>query len=218
MFKSRTLLPLSFALVLLAGCKTLQDFAKMATFARCEFRLASVEDVTLSGIALQGKTKPGDFGFQDLLKLQGVLATGKLPLKFTANLDVRNPNSTDAAMNKLAWILYLDDTELSNGVLDQRVEVPANGSGSVPLVIAVDLRQVLSGKALNSMINLALNVSGEGTTPTRVTLKAKPSVVIEGQELDYPGYLTVTHEFSAQESKEVQQAVLDRLNQGLGTK
>jgi len=81
--------------------------------------------------------------------------------------------------------------------------------------VSLDLAKLLSGETLDPMINLALNVAGEGTKPTKVTLKIKPSILIEGQELEYPGYVTVSQEFSAEAGKELRQDVLSRLNQSL---
>jgi hypothetical protein len=208
----------SIGIFTLCGCAVLQQYTQMATFAKCEFRLASVDSTQLAGIPIQGVAQISDLGFMNLAKLQGLFSGGALPLQFTVNIEAKNPNSSSAAMNKMAWILYVDDNEWTSGLLKQRVEIPARGGvGTVPLSISVDLNQLLSGKAFDSIINLALNIAGEGTKPTRVSLKMKPSILIGDQEIQYPGYVIVSHEFSAEESKEVRGDVLNRLNQGLAS-
>ena len=161
------LLPLALlTLPPLCGCETLKQFAQAATFAQCQFRLASVEGTTLAGIQIQGKTQASDIDYLALARFQGALSEGAQPLEFTVNVEVKNPNASDAAMNKLAWILYLDDNEMTLGVLRQRVRVPANGgTGTVPLAVSLDLLKVLSGKTLDSILNVTLNVAGEGSLP-----------------------------------------------------
>ncbi|MEK7767399.1 MAG: hypothetical protein AAB368_14310, partial [bacterium] len=175
------------------GCGVVEQIQQLKAFSRCEFRLASVQDTALAGFAIQGKTSLKDFSPLDAFKVQAALRRKELPLAFTLNVEAKNPNDQPAAMNKLAWILLVDGTELTSGLLDRRVEVGANGGVStVPLTVAVDLRQVLSGKALDSMLTLAFNVAGLGAHPTRITLQAKPTVLVAGQPVEYPGYLSVS--------------------------
>jgi hypothetical protein len=181
----------------------------METFSKCQFRLASVEGVTVADIPMQGVTKISDINVMDLLKLKGALSGGALPLHLTLNLEVKNPNSSPAGMNKFEWLLYMDDNQLTSGILEKRVEIGPNGAvGTVPLAVELDLRKVLSGKTLDSMLNLAMNIAGEGTKPTRLTVKMKPSILVANQELEYPDYVTVSHDFTAEETKGVRDNAL----------
>jgi hypothetical protein len=180
-----------------SGCASvMQQLNAMATFSKCQFRLASVSQTALAEIPLQNGS--AQIGVMSLLKLQKVFATGTLPLQFTLNVEVKNPNATAAGMSRMEWILLMDGNPLTNGVLVQSLSVaPNNGVGILPLQITLDLKKTLSGKSLDSMINLAKNVAGEGTQPTRLTLQVKPSMKVGGQELQYPGYVTLSHEFAS---------------------
>lgn len=180
----------------LAGCEPLAQIQQLKTFSRCEFRLASVADTALAGVAIHGRHGPNELSALDAFAVGRALKAKTLPLTFTLNVEARNPNGEPAAMNKLAWILLVDGRELTSGLLDRRVEVAPNGGvAPVPLAIAVDLKQVLAGESLQNLANLAFNVAGLGERPTRITLKAKPSILVAGQLLDYPGYLDVSVEF-----------------------
>jgi hypothetical protein len=180
-----------------SGCASvMQQLNAMATLSKCQFRLASVSQTTLAEIPLQNGS--AQIGVMSLLKLQKVFATGTLPLQFTLNVEVKNPNASAAGMSRVEWILLMDGNPLTNGVLVQSLSVaPNNGVGILPLQITLDLKKTLSGKSLDSMINLAKNVAGEGTQPTRLTLQVKPSMKVGGQELQYPGYVTLSHEFAS---------------------
>jgi LEA14-like dessication related protein len=179
------------------GCAEVMDqINKMANFTKCQFRLVSVDNVSLAGVVIQG-AKASDISVLKMAKLTAAFTSGKLPLNFTLNMEVKNPNDSPAGMNKMAWIAFVDDNELTNGTMEKSVDIPANGVGTLPLSVGLDLKDALTGKTLNSMINLALNIAGEGTNPSRLTMKVKPSVKVAGQELVYPDYVTVSHEFAA---------------------
>jgi hypothetical protein len=180
-----------------SGCASvMQQLNGMATLTKCQFRLASVEGTTLAGISLQGDAS--QMGVMSLLKLQETFATGTLPLRFTLYVEVKNPNTSAAGMSQMEWTLYMDGNPLTNGVLVKSVSIaPNNGVGVLPVEVQLDLKKALSGKNLDSMINLAKNVAGEGTQPTRLTMQVKPSMKVGRQELQYPGYIKVTHEFAS---------------------
>jgi hypothetical protein len=57
------------------------------------------------------------------------------------------------------------------------------------------LKQVLSGKSANAMLNFCMNLAGVGNTPTRFKIKLKPTIIIAGTALTYPGYITVNTEY-----------------------
>ena len=180
---------------LFTGCALLEQFRQLSAFTRCEFRLVSVENQTLAGIRIAGKRSPRDFGLRDAARFGTAVAGGALPLAFTLNVEVRNPNAGAAAMNRMAWILLIDDIEMTRGEVEARVEVPPNGTAPLPLAMEVDLRQVMTGQSLDAMVNLAFNVAGEGTRPTRVSLRVRPSIMVAGQSMDFPDYITVTAEY-----------------------
>ena len=55
----------------------------------------------------------------------------------------------------------------------------------------------MEGDNPQTMLNFALNLVDAGNQPTRLSMKIKPSVIIGGQSVNYPGYFTITKEFSS---------------------
>jgi len=181
---------------LVSGCALLDQFLQMRTFANCKFRLAGVENVRLVGVRIDGKTTLKQVGVLDAVRIAAALKSSEIPLDLILNIEVQNPNAETAAMNKLAWILLIDNIEMIRGQLDRRVEVAPNGGVTpLPLDITLELRQALSGKSGEAILNLAFNVAGEGTHPTHVTLKVKPSILVAGQTMELPDYITISTEF-----------------------
>ena len=168
----------------------------MYNFSKCDFRLSSVDNILLAGINVQTIQKRSELSIFDAAKLTTAFISNQLPLNLTLNVEVRNPNTQKATMNGMEWILLIDDIEMTRGKLDRRIEVmPNNQSTMMPLVLSFDLKKVLSGKSADAVINFALNLSGNGNKPTRIALKAKPSVVIGSMTFPYPDYITIRSEF-----------------------
>ena len=121
-----------------------------------------------------------------------------MPLVFTLNIEVKNPNTTMAAMNNFEWIAFIDNTQIAAGNVNKRVEIPANnGVAIVPFTVGCDLMEVLKGNSKDNVLNFGLNLAGAGNRPTRVTLKVKPTIVVSGMPMQYPGFISVSHEFGS---------------------
>jgi hypothetical protein len=189
-----------FAILLaLAGCSVVQQGQQMAAFAKCEFRIQSVTDLKLAGVNVQDIKSMSDLHLMDAQQLLRSAAGNTLPLNFTLTVEARNPNSTVAGMNQLAWILFIDDIQMTTGSVNQPVTIPGNnGTAVIPVKMNVDLKQVLKGKSVDAIINFGLNLAGVGHTPTRFTIKLKPTIMIGKTAIVYPGYITVKTEFVSQ--------------------
>ena len=134
----------------------------------------------------------------EVLKLTTALAGGSLPLDFQLNIQAKNPNSGMAAMNKLDWILFIDDIEMTRGVVEERFEIPPNGGiSTLPLSLSIDLLDVLTGDTVEALANFAFNLAGAGNKPTRIMLHAKPTVYVGNQAIEYPGYLKIRTAFTS---------------------
>jgi hypothetical protein len=189
------LIILSFV-ILLSSCDVLKEVSSMYNFSKCDFRLNSVDNVRLAGVNVQKVQTLSDLSLFDVAKLTSAVATNQFPLDFTLNVEVKNPNTEKAIMNGMEWILMIDDIEMTRGNLDRRIEVlPNNQNAMMPLTLSFDLNKVLSGKSADAVINFGLNLSGNGNKPTRIALKAKPSVVIGNMTFPYPDYITIRTEF-----------------------
>jgi hypothetical protein len=180
--------------VVIASCTQLQQMQNMA---KCEFRIKNVENIQLADISIQDKNSYQDLSILDAAKITSVIAGGTLPLNLRLNVDVKNPNSTSAAMNKLEWILMIDDIQMLNGTSNQRVEIAPNGTSTLPLDMRVNLKEVLSGESGNTLLNFAFNLADAGGAPTRITLKAKPTIMIGQFPLTYPGYINIKKDFTS---------------------
>jgi hypothetical protein len=181
-----------------SACSVFQQTSEIAAFTKCEFRIESARNMKLGGVNIQDKHSLSDLSIMEMTKIAGIIAGGTLPLTFDLNIQVKNPNPGMAAMNKLDWILIIDDIEMTRGILNQRIEIQANNITTVPVAMSLDLMKSLSGKSGDALINFALNLAGTGSRPTRIKLKAKPTILVGTTPIEYPGYITIRQEFGAQ--------------------
>jgi len=185
---------------ILASCGVKKQIDKMSTFSKCEFRLLSLVDAKLAGVDVQNVKSISDINMINMTQLSAAYAKGALPLDFTLNVEVKNPNPKPAGMTMLDWILLIDNKEMLNGVLKQRVDIAPNGGTAVlPVKMSMDLRKVIQSGQLQEVINIAFNLAGASNKPSqKVRLKVKPTINVGGIAIKYPGYFTVSDTFTAQ--------------------
>ena len=181
-------------LISISGCAILSEFTALT---KCEFRFQSAEKPTISGIDVMTKKSITDFSFMDGQMVVGNILRGTLPFAITANVEVKNPGVTTAAVNEIEWIAFIDEIRVSDGVVASRVEILPGATAVVPIRIQTDLFEYLEGDNPKTMVNFGLNLVDAGGQPTRLSMKIKPSVLVNGQQISYPDYFTIEHEFSS---------------------
>jgi hypothetical protein len=179
-----------------SGCDVAKQAQQVSNLSSCDFRIWSVENVNLAGVEFQHVKSISDLGLADAARIMGGLASPTFPLSLQLNLEGRNPNAKEAGLNRLEWILFIDDIQMTTGILDKPFIIPAKGSTNIPVQIALDLKTVLSGKSAEALIKFCLNLAGMGNEPTRFKIKLKPTVLIGTTLLRYPGFITVNTTFT----------------------
>ena len=191
----RRLLLIAAVALLLNSCSTLSEFA---AFTRCEFRLDSFQDLEICNIKSSEKRTWKDFSYMEGQVIAGRVLNKSLPVEITANIEVRNPGATVAAVNVIQWIIMIDELQVAQGRVSDRVVVqPEGGRNMFPVRIQADFFDYLQGGNAQSMLNLFLNLLNSGQQDSQMILKIKPSVLLKGQEIFYPEYFQITREFKS---------------------
>lgn len=195
----KTLLIASISFIFFfTSCDVMQQVSQINNLTKCDFRIESVQQLNLAGINVQNVKSLSDLNMFDVAKLASAVGAQQFPLDFTLNIEARNPNTSAAGMTHIDWILLIDDMEMTRGILDKQVSIPANnGIAIIPVQMHVDLQKALSGKSADAVINFGMNLAGIGNKPTRFTLQMKPTITIGSIPLAYPGYVNVKTEFAS---------------------
>lgn len=182
-------------MLLLNGCS---GIAELSALSKCEFRLYGLDDPRLCGIDVSRKRSWNDFSLMEGAVITTYLLGSSLPFDLTAYVEIRNPGTQTAAVEAIQYRLKVDDVKVATGNVTERVSVPPSGGRVVVRVpVHADLIDLVNRDGLNSVRNLSLNLVNSGSQESRISLKIKPSVRLGSRAIRYPGYFTVTREYSS---------------------
>ena len=175
--------------VSLCACSALQQIAALR---QVTFALGGVRNGRLAGVALDRIASYQDLSAADIGRLTLAIARNDLPLAFRVDVQAENPadNGTAATMVRLAWSLYLDNKETVSGVLDTSYVLPPGRPVVIPLQMSLNLLQFFDGPA-ESLVNLAAGLAGLRADPTRIALRAVPSINTPLGPITYPSPITI---------------------------
>ncbi|MCA1746768.1 MAG: hypothetical protein LC655_03665, partial [Bacteroidales bacterium] len=180
----KKLITLLLVVTSLAGCSILSE---LTALSKCEFSFHSAQEPVVAGVDVMRIQTYSDLTFFDGQRLVSNIMQKRLPFGITANVEVKNPGITTAALNHIEWIAFIDDIQISTGKIAQRIEIPGSGGTAlVPIRIETDLFEYLQGDNPKTMLNFALNLVDAGGQPTRLSLKIKPSVNVGTTMVPYP--------------------------------
>lgn len=196
----KTILTSLLFLIIITGleCSVYQTIANLS---KLKFKIDSTKNLKLAGVSLEGKKSIGDFSSLETLKLSAAFIRNSLPLTLTINVDAKNPNDgtdgyprTNATIVSFPWKLFIDNKQTITGDIGSEVSVPGTGEvAKIPLQVSVDLVQFFKDKGYNGIINLALNLTGQGTSPSKITLYVQPTVNTQLGNIKYPDEIKIVN-------------------------
>lgn len=176
-------------LVGVAGCAALQQ---LAALRNVDFSIASVQNGRLAGIDLARLRDYSSLSTLDAGRIALALSRRELPFEFLVNVRALNPadNTVSARMIRLAWSLHLDERETISGVLDTTIVLAPGTPGVIPMRMRLDLLEFFDGSA-QSLANIALSVAGQQADPTKVSIRALPTIETPLGPMSYPSPVTI---------------------------
>jgi hypothetical protein len=179
------------ALVVVAGCATLQQIAALR---QVDFALREVRNGELAGVSLARVANYRDLSAVELGRIAYAVARDDVPLEFQLDIAALNPadNGTTATMLSLAWSVFLDEKETVSGVLDTNYVLPPGQEVIIPLHVAMNLRRFFDGPA-ESLIDLAAGLVGIRSDPTRIAVRATPTISTPLGPIRYPTPITIVN-------------------------
>jgi len=180
-------------MLMLSGCTVLQSSLSNAyNLANCEYKYQSLSNLTISDMNLSE-------GLSVLMipRVLSILSgnASSIPLNFTLNLDVKNPNSGAAAFQSMEYILSIDDVRFTTGNFRQPFHVEAGETKMLPMNIGVDIAELMRNNTKSTVENIVKNFLGLGDTASKVTVQLKPSFKVGEQTFASPVYIPVNFSF-----------------------
>jgi hypothetical protein len=189
-------------LLFMQSCETLDQLTQtLMNLRRLQFKLGGIQDFSLLGISLTGKSALADFSAADGLELVQGFRAKRLPAELTLDVLVQNPNDgtggstkTTSTLTSLESRLLIDEKPTVYGNIDRPIEVPGTGQATtVPVRMSIDLYEFFGQQGYEEIIGLALAIGGRGRDISRVSLDAQPKVSTPFGEIVYPGRITIVH-------------------------
>lgn len=188
---------IAFAVTILTmtSCGTVgNDLMGAYNMTQCEYSYNSISNLSVSGINLGNSSS---LSVANIAKLTSILSgtASSIPLNFTVNMNVKNPNSSVALLNGLQYNVKVDGINFTNGTLNKSVNIASGATQSIPLTIGVDVKTLMANNTQSSVLNIVKNFIGIGSEKSNVTVDLKPSFNVGGQVIASPVSIPVSFTF-----------------------
>ena len=180
-------------MLMFSGCGALQSALSGAyNLANCDYKYQSISNLTVMDINLANGLSP--LMAPALLTIHNGNASS-IPLNFTLNLDVKNPNAGAAAFQTMGYIISIDDIRFTTGSLNQAFHVDAGQSKTLPMNIGFDVAELITNNSRTAVVNVLKNFLGLSDQASSVTVQLKPSFKVGEQLFTSPVYIPVSFTF-----------------------
>jgi LEA14-like dessication related protein len=190
----KKLLVMCLAAVTLFGCGVNKQAQQIKALEKCTYRVVSASNISVAGTDVKRLMNNQDINLGSLPALAFGLLRKDVPLRAMINMEIANPAGNLAAINQFEYKVLINNQELAEGFVDRQISIAAGQSVVVPVAVNVNVYQFISNNRVMSEISDFLR---GGDRKGLVTLKIKPSIMVGGTLIKYPGYITIDKEFSS---------------------
>ena len=180
-------------MLMLSGCTALQSgLSSVYNLANCDYKYHSITNLVISDMNMSQGLSP--LMIPKVLSILSGNATS-IPLDFTLNLDVKNPNSGAAAFQSMLYTISIDDVKFTTGNFTQAFQIGAGETKILPMTIGVDIATLMKNNSRSAIENIIKNFLGLSDTASKVTVQLKPSFKVGEQTFTSPVYIPVNFTF-----------------------
>ena len=185
----KLLLPLLLLSIFLPACSALQQIAALKSV---DFRLDRAADIRLAGVNMDQIRSFSDLSLFDAARLTTAVTRRELPLSFTLHVEATNPSDhpVTARMVGMDWALLLDDRETITGVFNDPRALPPGSPVDIPVTIELNLIEFFDQNA-RDLFELVQAIAGDGGSPKRIGLRARPTIDTPIGPITYPNPITI---------------------------
>ena len=190
------IIPILLFILTITACgvlNTLGDFSKL------KFRISSAENIMLGGINIDDKTEFIDLTADEIKKLYRIVYDEHVPLSFTLNVAIINPNNSkgnvspaEIKLKSFPYKLYIEEKETITGNIKEPVLITASEEEKeFQLNISVDLWEFYKGNNFNNTVEPVLKYGGVKGITSHLKLVVKPIIETPAGDYEYPEEITV---------------------------
>lgn len=181
-----------------SSCGINKQAQQIKALEGCEYKLLNANEITLAGTNVKKLVSDKSFNLINAPALALGFLRKDIPLRANLNLEIKNPSSSLAAINNFDYIVLVNQQELINGTVNQRISIEPGQTTTVPLQLNANVYQFLSNQKIIDDITKFLESSSNGTeSKGLLTIKIKPSILVNGSLVKYPGFISIDKEISS---------------------
>lgn len=179
-------------LIGLSACDVNKQINEIKTLGKCEFAIASIEKIEVGGNDLKGIVQKGEINLANVPALALGFLSRNIPLKTNFILKITNPTENKAAINQFDYILLINQQQLVEGTIYDKIEVLPDQDVFVPLEFSFNIYEFLANEAIRKDIQEFIKASRSSETKTaHLTIKIKPGILIGKQLIKYPSFISI---------------------------
>ncbi len=178
--------------VMLSGCNAAKELQSVYNLQNCKYKYHSITNLRVADMNLSD-----GLSVVNAVKLTALLnsSASSIPLNFTLNMDIYNPNPSDAAFQGMQYMIRIDDVDFTTGHISEPFRVESGKTEQLPVHIGVDLAKLIAENSKQTIVNMAKNFIGIGNRRSEVTIQLKPTFNIGGSIIESPVYIPVSFTF-----------------------
>jgi len=180
------------------GCGVNKQAQQIKALENCKYRVISATNISVAGTDVKRLMNNQNINLGSLPALAFGLLRKDVPLRANLNMEINNPSGNVAAINQFEYKILINNQELADGFVDQLVTVSPGQSVVVPVAVNVNIYQFISNtQVMGQITDFLRGGAGGAERKGLVTLKVRPSIMVGGALIKYPGYITINKEFSS---------------------
>ncbi len=180
------------------SCGISRQTQQLKALEDCDYKITGANTITLAGTDVKKLIGSKTIDLSSLPGLAFGYLKKDIPLKANLQVEISNPSSALAAINNFDYIILVNKQELVSGTIDQRINIEAGKSVTVPIQMNANIYPFLSNQSIMKDISDFLGSTTTGNEKKGlVTLKIRPSVMVGGALVKYPGFITIDKEVSS---------------------
>lgn len=182
------ILILLFAATMFFSCKTVDQTKNLQD---CSYSFTKIDNFYANGVLLDDVKSFSDLSSQQTALLSQAIMSRKMPVSLIAYVQIKNPNKSIAALNRLDWKIEIRGKEIAEGSTIERFEIKPGETVTVPIEITADLAKIMNTFSIRELTDIVFNFSDKTGLPKEAQLKIRPSLRIGKTEIPVPAYFTV---------------------------
>lgn len=185
-------------LAFFSSCGINKQAQQIKALGQCNYKLLNASNVTLAGTNIDQLLSSKNINIVNMPALAFAYLRKDVPLKATLNLQISNPSNELAAINNFDYILLINQQEIAAGTVNQRISITPRQYVNVPVELNANIYQFLAnGKTLQDISNFLSGTANGNEQKGLLTVKIKPSILVGGNLVKYPGFITIDKEVSS---------------------